>query len=71
MKIEEYIKSLPGNIISGDDVQLPDDSFRKIFEFLELDENDKILELCTLRKIISRVVRASALDKRSMAFPPI
>ncbi len=40
MKIEEYIKSLPGNIISGDDVQLPDDSFRKIFEFLELDEND-------------------------------
>ena len=40
MKIEEYIKSLPDNIISGDDVQLPDDSFRKIFEFLELDEND-------------------------------
>ena len=40
MKIEEYIKSLPDNIISGDDVQLPDDSFRKIFKFLELDEND-------------------------------
>ena len=40
MKIEEYIKSLPGNIISGDDVQLPERSFRNIFEFLELDEND-------------------------------
>ena len=40
MKIEEYIKSLPDNIISGDDVQLPERSFRNIFEFLELDEND-------------------------------
>ena len=40
MKIEEYIKSLPGNIISGDDVQLPEHSFRKMFEFLGLDEND-------------------------------
>ena len=40
MKIEEYIKSLPRNIISGDDVQLPEHSFRKMFEFLGLDEND-------------------------------
>ena len=40
MKIEEYIKSLPDNIISGDDVQLPERSFRNIFEFLELVEND-------------------------------
>ena len=40
MKIEEYIKSLPDNIISGDDVQLPERSFRNMFEFLELDEND-------------------------------
>ena len=40
MKIEEYIKSLPSDIISGNEVQLPADSLRKIFEFLNLDEND-------------------------------
>ena len=40
MKIEEYIKSLPSDIISGDDVSLPENSLRKIFEFLNLNEND-------------------------------
>ena len=40
MKIEEYIKSLPSDIISGNDVQLPEYSFRKIFKFLNLNEND-------------------------------
>ena len=40
MKIEEYIKSLPNDIISGNDVQLPEYSFRKIFKFLNLNEND-------------------------------
>ena len=40
MKIEEYIKSLPNDIISGNEVQLPERSFRKIFEFLNLNEND-------------------------------
>ena len=40
MKIEDYIKSLPSDIISGNDVQLPEYSFRKIFEFLNLNEND-------------------------------
>ena len=38
--IEEYIKSLPSDIISGNEVQLPADSLRKIFEFLNLDESD-------------------------------
>ncbi len=40
MKIEEYIKSLPNDVISGNDVQLPEYSFRKIFKFLNLNEND-------------------------------
>ena len=40
MKIEEYIKSLPNDIISGNEVKLPNDSLRRIFEFLNLDEND-------------------------------
>ena len=45
MKIEEYIKSLPSDIISGNEVQLPDDSLRKIFEFLNLDEDDVFYHL--------------------------
>ena len=45
MKIEEYIKSLPNDIISGNDVQLPESSFRKIFKFLNLNENDVFYHL--------------------------
>ncbi|MFB5628329.1 MAG: methyltransferase domain-containing protein [Nitrosarchaeum sp.] len=40
MKIEEYLKSLPENIVSGEDVQLPDKSFRDIFNFLNLGKED-------------------------------
>jgi len=40
LKIEEYLESLPQNIISGDDVQLPDKSFREIFNFVGLGQND-------------------------------
>jgi trans-aconitate methyltransferase len=45
VKIEEYIKSLPNDIISGNDVQLPEYSFRKIFKFLNLNENDVFYHL--------------------------
>ncbi|MGQ0795423.1 MAG: methyltransferase domain-containing protein [Nitrosopumilaceae archaeon] len=40
MKIEEYLASLPQSIISGQDVQLPDNAFRDIFRFVELGKND-------------------------------
>jgi len=40
LKIEEYLKSLPENIVSGEDVQLSDKSFREIFNFLNLGKND-------------------------------
>jgi len=40
LKIEEYLKSLPENIVSGEDVQLPDRSFREIFNFVNLGKND-------------------------------
>ncbi|MGI0057763.1 MAG: class I SAM-dependent methyltransferase, partial [Nitrosarchaeum sp.] len=40
MKIEEYLKSLPENIVSGEDVQLPNKSFREIFNFLNLGKKD-------------------------------
>ncbi|MGD8431533.1 MAG: SAM-dependent methyltransferase, partial [Nitrosopumilaceae archaeon] len=40
MKIEEYLESLPKNIVSGEDVQLPDKSFREIFNFVNLGRDD-------------------------------
>ena len=40
IKLEDYLSSLPSGIISGEDVQLPDHSLRKIFEFAELNEKD-------------------------------
>ena len=45
MKIEDYIKSLPSDIISGNDVQLPERALTKIFEFLNLNENDVFYHL--------------------------
>ena len=45
VKIEEFLKSLPNNIISGNDVQLPEYSFRRIFEFLDLNEKDVFYHL--------------------------
>ena len=40
MKIEEYLETLPENLLSGEDVQLPETSFREIFKFVDLGEND-------------------------------
>ena len=40
MKIEEYLEKLPSNVLSGEDVQLSDKSFREIFKFVDLCEND-------------------------------
>ncbi len=40
MKIEEYLKSLPESIVSGEEVQLSEKSFRDIFNFLKLEKND-------------------------------
>ncbi|CAE6493761.1 MAG: methyltransferase domain-containing protein [Candidatus Nitrosotenuis sp.] len=45
MRIEEYISSLPPSIISGDDVQLLDDSLRDIFRFAGLGKNDVFYHL--------------------------
>lgn len=40
LKIEEYLQSLPKDIMSGEDVQLPEHSIREIFEFCKLGSND-------------------------------
>lgn len=45
MKIEEYLSSLPSSIISGDDVELSDETIREIFRFAELTENDVFYHL--------------------------
>jgi len=45
LKIEEYLKSLPENIVSGEDVQLPDNTFRDIFNFSNLGKNDVFYHL--------------------------
>ncbi len=45
MKIEDYLASLPQNIVSGEEVQLSDKSFREIFSFVDLGENDVFYHL--------------------------
>jgi len=40
LKIEEYLETLPKNLLSGEDVQLPEKSFREIFKFADIGEND-------------------------------
>ena len=45
MKIEEYLETLPKNIVSGDDVQLSEKSLIEIFNFAELSEDDVFYHL--------------------------
>lgn len=45
MKLEEYIASLPSSIITGDEVQLPDDSIREILHFVNLGKKDVFYHL--------------------------
>jgi len=40
LKIEEYLETLPENLLSGEDVQLTEKSFREIFKFVDLGEPD-------------------------------
>ncbi len=45
LKIEEYLQSLPKEIMSGEDVQLPEHSIREIFEFCQLGKDDVFYHL--------------------------
>ena len=40
MKIEEYLSTLPQSILSGDKIQIPPDTIREIFRFIDLGKND-------------------------------
>ena len=45
MKIEEYLETLPKNLLSGEDVQLPEKSLREIFKFSNLGQDDIFFHL--------------------------
>jgi SAM-dependent methyltransferase len=45
MKIEEFLASLPPSIMSGEDVQLLDNSLREILKFVECGKNDVFYHL--------------------------
>jgi len=57
MKFEEYLETLPDNLLSGEDVQLPEKSFREIFKFVGLDNDDVFYHLgCGDEKGISMAI---------------
>jgi|TARA_B100000959_G_C14959619_1_gene615222 hypothetical protein len=45
LKIEEYLNTLPESILSGQDVQLSEQTFRDIFKFVNLGKNDVFYHL--------------------------
>lgn len=72
MKIEEYLETLPENLLSGEDVELPEKSFREIFKFVDLGEDDIFYHLgCGNEKGIElalnefRVKKAVGIDNNS------
>ncbi len=64
MKIEEYLESLPDNLLSGEDVQLPEKSFREIFKFVNLDKKDIFYHLgCGNEKGVELAINEFGVEK--------
>ena len=64
MKIEEYLETLPKNLLSGEDVQLPEKSFREIFKFLNLGKDDVFFHLgCNNEKGIEIAINEFKVKK--------
>jgi len=64
LKIEEYLETLPKNLLSGEDVQLPEKSFREIFKFADLGENDIFYHLgCGNEKGIEIAIKEFKVKK--------
>ena len=64
MKIEEYLETLPENILSGEDVQLSEKSFREIFKFVNLGKNDIFYHLgCVNEKGIEIAINEFKVKK--------
>jgi len=72
MKIEDYLETLPSNLLSGEDVQLPEKSFREIFKFAKLGKDDIFYHLgCNDEKGVEiainefKVKKAIGIDNNS------
>ena len=64
MKFEEYLETLPKNLLSGEDVQLPEKAFREIFKFSNLGEDDIFFHLgCNNEKGIEIAIKEFKVKK--------
>ena len=45
MNIDDFISTLPPSVISGDDIVIPENFFRKIFSFSDLNQDDVFYHL--------------------------
>jgi len=64
LKFEEYLETLPKNLLSGEDVQLPEKSFREIFKFSNLGKDDIFFHLgCNNEKGIEIAVNEFNVKK--------
>ena len=64
MKINEYLETLPKNLLSGEDVQLPEKSFRDIFKFSNLGKDDIFFHLgCNSEKGIEIAINEFKVKK--------
>ena len=70
MKIQEYLETLPKNLLNGEDVELPEKSLRDIFKFSNLGKDDVFFHLgCNNEKGVEmainefKVKKAIGIDK--------
>jgi len=64
LKFEEYLETLPKNLLSGEDVQLPEKSFREIFKFSNLGKDDVFFHLgCNNEKGIEIAINEFKVKK--------
>jgi hypothetical protein len=64
LKFEEYLETLPKNLLSGEDVQLPEKAFREIFKFSNLGKDDIFFHLgCNNEKGIEIAINEFKVKK--------
>jgi hypothetical protein len=64
LKFEEYLETLPKNLLNGEDVQLPEKSFREIFKFSNLGKDDVFFHLgCNNEKGIEIAINEFKVKK--------
>ena len=64
LRIDEYLETLPENVLSGEDVQLSEKSLKNIFRFVELEKNDIFYHLgCGDEKGIEIAVKEFQVKK--------